>query len=282
MSSLLSLNQVTVIAANGSQLLADVNLSIEPGQIVSVIGPNGAGKSTLIRVMAGLQAASKGEVLRQTGLRLGYVPQQLVVPRNLPISTRAFLQLNQPPTKALSPDASPAHKASVGQNSALGNEIDIDKVDPLALKGLWSKPLQALSGGEMRRVLLARALAGNPHLLLLDEPTAGVDLIGQVEFYQLLASIRDQYHCAIVIISHDLHFVMSATDRVLCLDQGLVCCHGAPEEVSEHPEYQALFGEGTEKAFAVFSHAMGGHQHAHVHSHAHGNDHIETGKSVHG
>ncbi|MBL4620795.1 MAG: ATP-binding cassette domain-containing protein [Immundisolibacteraceae bacterium] len=264
MIPLLSLNQVAVISATGNQLLADVDLSIDPKQIVSIIGPDGAGKSTLIRVMAGLQNTTSGIVERQPDLRLGYVPQQLTIPKNLPLTTQQFLQLNRP-----------------AKNQPM-ETTNSKNPDPLAINALRSRPLQALSGGEMRRVLLARALAGSPQLLLLDEPTAGVDLIGQVEFYQLLASIRDQYNCAIVIVSHDLHFVMSATDRVLCLDQGLVCCHGAPEEVSEHPEYQALFGEGTEKAFAVFSHAMGGHQHAHVHSHAHGDDHIEAGESVHG
>ena len=264
MSSLITLSNVTVTGTSGSQLLADVNLTIQAKQIVSIIGPNGAGKSTLVRVMAGLQPTATGQVTRTAGLRLGYVPQQLVVPQNLPITTREFLQLNR------------------RSESRIVQEPTSVTPDPLAVQGLWSRPLQALSGGEMRRVLLARALASEPHLLLLDEPTAGVDLIGQVEFYQLLASLREQYNCAIVIVSHDLHFVMAATDRVLCLDQGLVCCHGAPEEVSEHPEYQALFGAGTEKAFAVFSHAMGGHQHAHVHSHAHGDDHIDAGDSVHG
>lgn len=259
MSSLLTLQGVSVTTETGSQLLHNVNLSIEPGQIISVIGPNGAGKSTLIRVMAGLQPAAAGQVEVQPDLRFGYVPQTMTASANLPITTDAFLRLHA--RKPAAPDL---------------------PLTALGINNLLHKPLQALSGGEMRRVLLARALARQPQLLLLDEPTAGVDLIGQVEFYQLLGALRDQYQCAIVIVSHDLHFVMAATDRVLCLDQGMVCCHGAPEEVSRHPEYQALFGAGTDKAFAVFSHAMGGHQHAHAHAHPHGDDHIDAGESLHG
>ncbi len=259
MQSLLTLQNATVTTDNGSQLLQSVNLAIEPGEIISVIGPNGAGKSTLIRVMAGLQDVHTGEVSTLPGLKIGFVPQTLQVAPTLPITTRGFVRLNS------------------GKK-----EIPEALLSALGLTALFAKPLQALSGGEMRRVLLARALISAPQLLLLDEPTAGVDLIGQVEFYQLLAKVREDYGCAIVIVSHDLHFVMAATDRVLCLDQGMVCCHGAPEEVNKHPEYRALFGAGTEKAFAVFSHAMGEHQHAHTHAHPHGSDHIETGESVHG
>ena len=259
MSSLLTLRNTAVTTDTGGQLLQNVNLAVEPGQIISVIGPNGAGKSTLIRVMAGLQKTTLGEVETRSSLRIGYVPQKLVAPATLPITTQAFMQLHN------------RHGATSDLPLAT-----------LGIESLLNKPLLALSGGEMRRVLLARALIRKPQLLLLDEPPAGVDLIGQVEFYQLLGKIRDETGCAIVIVSHDLHFVMAATDRVLCLDQGLVCCHGAPEEVSHHPEYQALFGAGTEKAFAVFSHAMDGHQHVHVHAHPHGSDHIDAGESVHG
>ncbi len=259
MGPLITLAGVAVTTDANSPLLDDINLQIDPGKIVSVIGPNGAGKSTLIRVMAGLQPTARGQVQFRPNLRIGFVPQTMRASPTLPITTQAFLQLH-------------------GRSTSTA---DLPLAE-LGIEGLLDRPLQALSGGEMRRVLLARALARQPDLLLLDEPTAGVDLIGQVEFYQLLARLRDQYGCALVIVSHDLHFVMAATDQVLCLDQGLVCCHGAPEDVSQHPEYQALFGAGTEKAFAVFSHAMGGHQHAHAHSHPHGSDHIDSGESMHG
>jgi len=251
--ALLKLDDISVTTDTGLTLLQKVNLTVEPEQIISFIGPNGAGKSTLIRVLADLQSTASGEVERQPGLITGYLPQRITLPMNLPITAGDFLLLG---FKRREPAA----------------ELQVT-----GITHLLDKPLQALSGGELRRLLLARALARKPKLLLLDEPTAGVDLIGQVEFYQLLAKVRDEYSCAIVIVSHDLHFVMAATDRVLCLDQGLVCCHGHPEEVSQHPEYRSLFGAGTEQAFAVFTHAMGGHNHAH----AHGGDHIDAVDSVH-
>ena len=253
MSALVKLNDISVTTENGLTLLQKVTLAVEPQQIISLIGPNGAGKSTLIRVLADLQSTATGKVERQPGLVTGYMPQRITLPMNLPITAGDFLRLGFSRRKP-APD-----------------------LTTIGITHLLEKPLQALSGGELRRLLLARALLRRPQLLLLDEPTAGVDLIGQVEFYQLLAKVRDDYGCAIVIVSHDLHFVMAATDRVLCLDQGLVCCHGHPEEVSQHPEYQSLFGAGTEKAFAVFTHAMDGHNHAH----AHGGDHIDAVDPVH-
>ena len=253
MLSLLTLGDVSVTTDSGVTLLKKVNLTIKPRQIISLIGPNGAGKSTLIRVLAALQPPATGSIERQPNLVTGYLPQRLTLPMNLPITAGEFLRL--------------------GLNRHQPNT----ELHTTGVTHLIDKPLQALSGGELRRLLLARALIRRPKLLLLDEPTAGVDLIGQVEFYQLLAKVRDEYGCAIVIVSHDLHFVMAATDQVLCLDQGLVCCHGHPEEVSQHPEYRSLFGAGTEQAFAVFTHAMGGHNHAH----AHGGDHIDAVEPVH-
>ena len=196
MPSLLTLGDVSVTTDSGVTLLKKVNLTIKPRQIISLIGPNGAGKSTLIRVLAALQPPATGSIERQPNLVTGYLPQRLTLPMNLPITAGEFLRL--------------------GLNRHQPNT----ELHTTGVTHLMDKPLQALSGGELRRLLLARALIRRPKLLLLDEPTAGVDLIGQVEFYQLLAKVRDEYGCAIVIVSHDLHFVMAATDQVLCLDQG--------------------------------------------------------------
>ena len=215
--------------------LNDVSLALHPGEIVTVIGPNGAGKTTLLRVALGLQRPDAGQVRRRPGLRIGYVPQRLAVDETLPLTVRRFL--------ALASRAGPPIMTALAEVGA-GHALDL--------------PLQTLSGGELQRVLLARALLREPELLVLDEPVQGVDIAGQAELFALIRRIRDTRDCGVLLVSHDLHLVMAATDRVVCLNHH-VCCSGHPEAVSRDPAYRALFGAAVE-GFALYAHH---HDHSH-------------------
>jgi zinc transport system ATP-binding protein len=215
--------------------LHDVSLAVLPGEIVTVIGPNGAGKTTLLRVVLGLQRPDAGRVHRRSGLRVGYVPQRFAIDESLPLTVRRFL--------ALVPAAEPQIAAALGEVGA---------AHTLAL------PVQTLSGGELQRVLLARALLRRPELLVLDEPAQGVDITGQAELFALIRRIRDSTGCGVLLVSHDLHLVMAATDRVICLNHH-VCCSGHPEAVSRDPAYRALFGAAID-GFALYAHR---HDHHH-------------------
>jgi zinc transport system ATP-binding protein len=223
--------------SGGRQLLQQVHLHLQRGQILTLIGPNGAGKTTLVKIALGLLSPSSGTVDRSPGLRIGYMPQRLQVEPTMPISVQRFL--------ALAPGAQPADIAA-----ALA-EVGATRVADARMA--------ALSGGELQRVLLARALLREPELLVLDEPTQGVDLKGQAEFYRLITNIRDRHQCGVLMVSHDLHLVMSATDEVICLNQH-VCCHGHPEQVSNDPAYLELFGRQGVQAMAVYTHH---HNHEH-------------------
>jgi zinc transport system ATP-binding protein len=216
--------------------LSDVSLSLGAGEIVTIIGPNGAGKTTLLRVALGLQRADAGTVRRRPGLRVGYVPQRLAIDETLPLTVRRFL--------ALVPGARPPAMAAALTETGASHTLDL--------------PLQTLSGGELQRVLLARALLREPELLVLDEPAQGVDVTGQAELFALIRRIRDQTGCGVLLVSHDLHLVMAATDRVICLNHH-VCCSGHPEAVSRDPAYRALFGAAID-GFALYAHR---HNHRH-------------------
>lgn len=224
---------------NNQQVLQDINLQIEESEIVTIVGPNGSGKSTLLRVLIGAQHPDSGQVWRQPGLKIGYVPQKIFVDQTLPITVRGFLSL--------------PHKQS--RKNVMQALAQTD-TQPLA-----DMQLAALSGGQLQRVLLARALLDQPGLLILDEPTQGLDQAGAASFYQLIEQVRDSADCAVLLVSHELHVVMSATDRVVCLNRH-VCCHGTPDIVRERPEYRALFGSGTGGALALYR-----HEHDHTHSH---------------
>ncbi|MCB1648365.1 MAG: zinc ABC transporter ATP-binding protein ZnuC [Pseudomonadales bacterium] len=219
------------------QVLQNVNLSVHQGQIVTLIGPNGAGKTTLIRVILGLLPVQSGSVEKPAGLRIGYMPQKLHIEPTMPITVRRFLELAQ------RKDAEP-----IGR---LLEEVQVSH--------LMDHQLGSISGGEMQRVLLARALSQSPQLLVLDEPAQGVDVAGQADLYQLINDIRTSHHCGVLMISHDLHLVMAKTDEVVCLNHH-ICCHGRPEQVSVDPSYLALFGKKEAKNLAVYTHH---HNHHH-------------------
>ena len=220
----------------GRAILDRVDVAVNRGDIVTLIGPNGSGKTSLVRLLLGLLKPDSGQLARARGLRIGYMPQKLHIDPVLPINVRRFITL-----------AGPATRDQL-------NHI-VDRVD---ISGLLDKPIQNVSGGEFQRVLLARALLRRPDLLVLDEPAQGVDINGQQELYKLIAGIRDEYQCGVLMVSHDLHLVMEATDQVLCLNTH-ICCTGRPEAVSKHPEYLKLFGSSLD-GLAVYTHH---HDHTH-------------------
>lgn len=248
---LLSLKQVS-LRLNATDVLERVNLSVKRGEIVTLIGPNGAGKTSLVRIVLGLLKASGGQVWRRSKLRVGYMPQKLQIDPSLPLTVLRFLLL-VPGTKR------PAVEAALKEVGA---------------EHLLARPLQQVSGGELQRILLARALLRQPDLLVLDEPVQGVDVNGQIELYQLITRLRDRYGCGVLMVSHDLHLVMATTNTVVCLNRH-VCCSGHPEQVSLDPAFVAMFGEQA-SALAVYNHH---HDHAHdlhgevvPHEHSHGPD----------
>ncbi|WP_459207364.1 zinc ABC transporter ATP-binding protein ZnuC [Pseudomonas sp. MLB6B] len=233
--ALIRLQQVGVSFA-GETVLEQIDLTVAPGQIVTLIGPNGAGKTTLVRAVLGLLKPHRGTVWRQPRLRIGYMPQKIQVDPTLPLSVLRFLRLV--------PGVDRATALSALQEVGAEHVID--------------SPIQTVSGGEMQRVLLARALLRKPQLLVLDEPVQGVDVVGQSELYRLITRLRDRYGCGVLMVSHDLHLVMSATDQVVCLNRH-VCCSGHPEQVSGDPAFVELFGQ-TASNLAVYHHH---HDHSH-------------------
>ena len=233
----------------GEAVLDGVDLSLSPGEIVTIVGPNGSGKSTLLRAILGIQSLAAGQVTRKPGLRIGYVPQKLHIDEGLPLTVRRFLSL---PLRHSAAEAAEA-------------------LDRVGMAGMEARQMLGLSGGQLQRVLLARALLARPEVLILDEPTQGLDQPGEAAFYRLIEEVRAEMGCAILMVSHDLHVVMSASDRVICLNHH-VCCQGTPHVVSNAPEYRALFGLGTQGALALY-------QHAHDHAHDHAPDHDHGGHS---
>jgi zinc transport system ATP-binding protein len=217
--------------------LEHVSLTINPNEIVTVVGPNGSGKTSLLRAIVGAIPLSSGTVEIKPELRIGYVPQRLHVDPTLPITVARFLHL-------------PRRIDRTAVQAAM---------ERAGVPDIADRQMSQLSGGQLQRVLLARALANSPDLLLLDEPTQGLDQPASAAFYHLIEDVRRETGCSILMISHELHVVMAASDRVICLN-GHVCCQGTPEVVSSAPEYRALFGRGTGGALALYR-----HDHDHVH-----------------
>lgn len=209
-------------------LVEHIDLTLERKKIVTLIGPNGSGKTTTAKMILGITRPSHGVVWRQSGIKIGYVPQKLALDGSLPLSVERFMRLTC-------------------QISLSHMQEALEKVNAFHL---FHEPLIHLSGGELQRVLLARAIALKPDALVLDEPTQGVDYNGEEQLYQLISELRYSLNCAVLLISHDLHLVMSSTDHVICLN-GHICCSGTPENVSSSQAYVHLFGQS---ALAIYQH----------------------------
>lgn len=233
--TLATLHQLTV--AFDERVVVDrVDLTIRRGDIITVIGPNGAGKTTLIKAILGIQKASSGSMVLASGLTIGYVPQHLTLEPTLPLSVRRFMRLS-------------------GQSLGDCREA----LEKTGVVHLADTSVHHLSGGEKQRLLLARALARKPDLLVLDEPAQGVDINGQAALYDLIRNLRDQLNCGVLMVSHDLHLVMSATDMVICLNQH-ICCSGYPADISQDPAFIETFGRPVAESLAVYHHH---HNHSH-------------------
>ncbi|WP_170387041.1 metal ABC transporter ATP-binding protein [Ruegeria atlantica] len=221
-------------------VLRHVDMTIEPGEIVTIVGPNGSGKTSLLRAIIGATKPSVGQVSLKPGLKIGYVPQKLHIDPTLPISVERFMRLT----------------------NRVSRKQCTEALETAGVPDLLTRQMSQLSGGQFQRVLLARALINRPEVLLLDEATQGLDQPGSAAFYHQIENVRRETGCAILMISHELHVVMSASDRVVCLN-GHVCCAGSPAVVASAPEYRALFGTGTGGALALYRHD---HDHDHDHS----------------
>ena len=225
------------VRAGVREVVSNVDLAISRGEIVTLIGPNGAGKTSVVRAILGLIEPSGGTIVRQPNLKIGYMPQRLAIDPTLPLPVNRFLALSG--------------RAGGGRRRAVLEEVGATHV--------WDTPLADISGGEFQRVLLARALLREPDLLVLDEPAQAIDVNGQAELYEMIGTIRDRRVCGILLVSHDLHLVMSATDQVVCINTHL-CCAGTPDTVSRDPSYLALFGDQVAANFALYQHH---HDHHH-------------------
>ena len=225
------------VSLGGRSVLDGVDLAVHAGEIVTLIGLNGAGKSTLVRVLLGIIRPSCGRVVRAPGLRIGYAPQHVHRDPVMPMTVQRFLTVGAPATR----QRLDALLAEVGAGAILDH------------------PVSGISGGELHRVLLARALLREPGLLVLDEPLAGVDVTSQSELYRLIAAIRDRYGCGVLLVSHDLHLVMAATDTVVCINRH-VCCTGHPRAITRDPAFVSLFGHHVANTLAIYEHS---HDHHH-------------------
>lgn len=248
--------------ADGKSLLDNVTINVKRGEIVTIIGPNGGGKTTLIKSLLGLRPISDGSIHRCPDLKIGYVPQKLAIDRTLPLTVKRLMSLTQKSTKT---------------------EI-LKAMNETGIAHKLHDSVHTLSGGEMQRVLLARALVRKPTLLVLDEPVQGVDYVGELALYRLIEEIRDRHQCGILLVSHDLHMVMRASNHVICLNTH-ICCEGKPAQVEQSHSYRQLFGQKSLQTMVPYSHH---HSHSHDpldadilqegdcscgHNHDHENDH---------
>lgn len=219
-------------------LVESLTFNVHRGEIVSLIGPNGAGKTTTVRLMLGIDKPTRGTVRKISGLTIGYVPQKLAIDTTLPLKVHHFM----------------------GTGGHVPEDLRRQALDDLQVAHLWSASVGQLSGGEFQRVMLARAIARRPDLLVLDEPAQGVDIAGEIDLYERIADIRDRHQCGILLVSHNLHVVMKKTDKVICM-QHHICCSGSPSQVAGSTEFKALFGDRAAEVLAIYPHH---HDHHHA------------------
>ncbi|OOF50552.1 zinc ABC transporter ATP-binding protein ZnuC [Rodentibacter genomosp. 1] len=236
LSPLIELKNINVVFEQKTAL-KNINLRIFPNAIITLVGPNGGGKSTLLKTLLKLQPPTSGEVIYGKNVCIGYVPQKIHLDHSLPLTVERFLALKK---------GVKTHEISTA-------------LEQLSITHLRKNNMQKLSGGEMQRVLLARAILNKPNLLVLDEPTQGVDITGQAELYQLIRQTQQKLNCAVLMVSHDLHIVMADSNEVLCINQH-ICCAGTPETLSNDPTFIRLWGN-------QFSQNVGFYTHHHNHHH---------------
>ena len=227
--TLIELKDLTV-QLNGEVILSNINFHIDFGEIITIIGPNGSGKTSLLRVLIGALSPMHGTVSRKADLRIGYGPQSLTIDQTLPLTVKRFMSLPR--------------LRRPGIEEALNHA---------GVVGLADRQMSELSGGQFQRVLLARAVLEKPDLLILDEATQGLDQSGEAAFYQKIAELREKFACAVLLVSHDLHVVMSGSDRVICLNRQ-ICCEGTPEVVASAEEWRAMFGASKKGTLALYRH----------------------------
>ncbi len=237
MSSLIALKNIGV-TFHQRVVLENVSLTLSRDEITTLIGPNGAGKSTLVKVLTGLQKPTTGSIEKNKKLIIGYVPQKLQLNPSLPLTVERFLALS----------------GKYSQQNQIGSLRLVQG------EHLQKHNMHTLSGGELQRVLLARAILRKPDLLILDEPVQGVDIKGQMALYALIENIQKTFHCGVFMVSHDIHVVMASTHRVICL-QHKICCSGQPEQIAHHPAYIHLFGQQYAENLAVYPHRHEHHSH---------------------
>ncbi len=222
---------------NQHSILSEINLELEKGKITTLIGPNGGGKTSIARILLGILKPTSGKIIKDSHLKIGYMPQKIEIDKTIPITTKDFIQLSK-------------HKLSIDDRlKTLASRLNIEKN--------LERQIHDLSGGQMQKAMFLKALINNPDLLVLDEPTQYMDIAGIQDFYKVIDDIRKNNNCAILLISHDLHAVMQKTDLVFCVNKH-ICCHGTPESVNKHPEYISLFGNKNE--LAIYHHH---HDHKH-------------------
>ena len=219
------------VAYGRKKVLKDVNLTVSKNEIVTIVGTNGSGKTTLFKSIIGSVPITSGKVFIKPNLKIGYVPQVLNIDRSMPLTVERFLKL----AKNRNDQGLLRARQVLGSDDLLSNQIS------------------NLSAGQLQRVLLGHALMNEPDILLLDEATRGLDQPGSAAFYKKIEEIRDTTGCSILMISHDLHVVMSASNRVICLN-GHICCQGEPKSVASSPEYKAMFGSKVEGTLALYQH----------------------------
>jgi len=242
--ALITLNNIS-LSHNGKNVLDDVSFKLHKGEFVTLIGPNGAGKSSLIKILLGVIKQDSGDITYTNNIRLGYTPQTFSANPFIPISVKDFLTLNQ----------------------KLDSEFMLQTFELTGIKELLKLPLKNLSGGELQKVLLTRALLNKPNVLILDEPAQNLDIDGQMQLYKLIQDIHQQQNCAVLMVSHDLHRVMKESTQVLCLYHH-ICCEGLPESILKDEKFNDLFADQINDLMATYEHHHN-HHHHHHHEHEH-------------
>ena len=237
-NALINVNNIS-LSHEGKNILDNVSFKLHPGEFITLIGPNGAGKSSLIKVLLGIIKQDSGEVIRNDHIKLGYTPQSFSANPYIPISVIDFLTLNQ----------------------RLDNNFTEETYTLTGIEDLINLPLKNLSGGELQKVLLTRALLNKPNVLILDEPAQNLDVDAQIQLYKLIQDIHQKQNCAVLMVSHDLHRVMKESTQVLCLYHH-ICCEGLPESILKDDQFNDLFADQIHDLMATYEHH---HNHQHEH-----------------